>query len=486
MSKHEKTSPKKEGKKDNTNKDNTEVKEGKKSSAKVAVAVILILIAALYFGGVYAFTKVFVPRTTFYGYNFSFKQPHAVEESLREDTNTRSLTLKEIDGEEEVIQLKDSIDYEKTAVAPEKGWIDEKIPWMWPKYLFMDNELEGDINVEYSEEKLEKVIDGLSAMKPENTKPPQDAYLERDGAVYVIVPEDDGTELIRDKLIDVVKESIMDSTSSVDLDAEGCYTKSKIHKDDPELTATLEEYKQVNFQRVELDMSGITEVLETPDILNFYVDGEVSEDLVRTYVEDLADKYNTYEGQRPFVNHYGSEIIVGTYADTFGFWMDVDSTYDMLLNVLKTKKSANTPPVWNTVGKMRSENGCDIGNTYIEISIDNQALWVYQNGEEQYSTDIVTGLAGKFDTPRGVFQILNKATEIKLKGEEKGEKWESFVNFWMAINWSGIGLHNAPWRSAFGGGIYRSGGSHGCINMSYEAASYLYSNYEIGTPVVVW
>ena len=98
----------------------------------------------------------------------------------------------------------------------------------------------------------------------------------------------------------------------------------------------------------------------------------------------------------------------------------------------------------------------------------------------------VSGMAGKFDTPRGVFQIVNKATDTKLKGEEKGEKWESFVNFWMAINWAGVGLHNASWRSSFGGEIYKGGGSHGCINMDYDSAKFLYDKFDIGTVVVVW
>ena len=49
----------------------------------------------------------------------------------------------------------------------------------------------------------------------------------------------------------------------------------------------------------------------------------------------------------------------------------------------------------------------------------------------------------------------------------------------------GIGLHDASWRSKFGGDIYVRDGSHGCINLPKNKAAELYNRIQKGCPVVV-
>ena len=50
----------------------------------------------------------------------------------------------------------------------------------------------------------------------------------------------------------------------------------------------------------------------------------------------------------------------------------------------------------------------------------------------------------------------------------------------------GIGIHDASWRNKFGGEIYKTGGSHGCVNSPYEVAKAIFDNIEVGTPVVCY
>lgn len=57
----------------------------------------------------------------------------------------------------------------------------------------------------------------------------------------------------------------------------------------------------------------------------------------------------------------------------------------------------------------------------------------------------------------------------------------------MPIGWDGEGFHDAPWRGgAFGGGIYFSNGSHGCLNLPPHVAQVIFDNVEIHTPVIVY
>ena len=46
--------------------------------------------------------------------------------------------------------------------------------------------------------------------------------------------------------------------------------------------------------------------------------------------------------------------------------------------------------------------------------------------------------------------------------------------------------HDAGWRSAFGGSIYLSSGSHGCVNMPRAKAEELFDILPVGTPVIVY
>ena len=72
-----------------------------------------------------------------------------------------------------------------------------------------------------------------------------------------------------------------------------------------------------------------------------------------------------------------------------------------------------------------------------------------------------------------------------MEGNGKRE-YETPVDYWARITWTGVGFHDATWQPAFGGQLYRQGyGSHGCINMPYNAVATFYGLISVGDPVVV-
>lgn len=119
-------------------------------------------------------------------------------------------------------------------------------------------------------------------------------------------------------------------------------------------------------------------------------------------------------------------------------------------------------------------------NPYINVSISSQTLTYYEYGEVVLTSPVVTGINN--GTPTGTFRVLNKARSVTLKGPD----YESFVNYWIAFKGSSYGLHDASWRSNFGGTIYKYNGSHGCVNMPYYKVQQLYNMVEIGTPVYIY
>ena len=116
----------------------------------------------------------------------------------------------------------------------------------------------------------------------------------------------------------------------------------------------------------------------------------------------------------------------------------------------------------------------DLPRDYIEVDKKNQHVYVYENGRVIMDDDCVTGLYPRRKTPSGIFFISEKMKNKTLRGPG----YASFVNRWMRLTNSGVGLHDATWRGRFGGEIYLRDGSHGCINLpkafAYEVYDYVY------------
>jgi lipoprotein-anchoring transpeptidase ErfK/SrfK len=121
-------------------------------------------------------------------------------------------------------------------------------------------------------------------------------------------------------------------------------------------------------------------------------------------------------------------------------------------------------------------------STYIDVSISGQLVTYFEDGAIKFQSPCVTGLAnGKRDTPTGTYSIKCKIPGKRLKGPT----WDCWVNRWMRFTDSSIGFHDATWRSNFGGEIYKTNGSHGCVNLPKDKAYELYDLIEVGTVVIV-
>lgn len=133
-------------------------------------------------------------------------------------------------------------------------------------------------------------------------------------------------------------------------------------------------------------------------------------------------------------------------------------------------------------GYIRKENTKEISDEAVVVNVDAQRLILYNDGKIQVDCDIVTGRFGVFDTPTGMYSIKNKVENTNLISEEYG--YNQPVDYWMPFN-GGIGLHDASWRSSFGGNVYIKNGSHGCVNIPPKYADDVYYNVKKGTKVIV-
>ena len=124
----------------------------------------------------------------------------------------------------------------------------------------------------------------------------------------------------------------------------------------------------------------------------------------------------------------------------------------------------------------------DISQTHVEVDLDNQQLTFIKNGTVLVKTDIVTGMVGYRRTPTGLYESHNRQRNCTLTGVD----YEVFVKYWVSVIGDVIGLHDASWRSVFGGDQYVYNGSHGCINIPEAAMAKIFDNIDDGTPVLIY
>ncbi len=119
--------------------------------------------------------------------------------------------------------------------------------------------------------------------------------------------------------------------------------------------------------------------------------------------------------------------------------------------------------------------------TYVDVDIANQTVTYYQQGTPVLSSACVTGNESKGNgTPTGFFHIETKVPGKYLVGPD----WNVWADRWMRFT-GAVGLHDASWRSKFGGEIYKTSGSHGCVNLPSDVAKTLYDMVDVGTTVIV-
>lgn len=117
----------------------------------------------------------------------------------------------------------------------------------------------------------------------------------------------------------------------------------------------------------------------------------------------------------------------------------------------------------------------------IEVDISKQWLYAYQDGEIVFDAPVATGKDG-FNTPTGSYEIYAKVPLQTMRGSINGESWV-VPNVPHAMYFNGsVALHGTYWHNLFGSGVRIS---HGCVNLSLDAAAWMYDWAPVGTPVNV-
>lgn len=448
---------------------------------------VLGVILAVYFGFAIFFSSHFYFHTTINGVDYSLQSVSKVEDAMTQEVGVYKLSLKEADGDVDVI------DGQQIDLSYKKGEelntvLKNQNVFLWPRSLWENFDIQASVGVEYDETKLENLLNGLDCMKEENQVAPVSAVPEYDGQKFVVKAEELGSLINVDVFKEKVAEYIGGFRNTLDMVEEDCYVKASYFSDSPEVITACETMNAYLGASVTYTFGGATEVVDGSVISQWLTTDEnmnvtYNEEGVSQYIASLAEKYDTYRKQRTFTS--GSGNTVNVQGGNYGWLIDQAAEIEALKANISNKEVVTKEPVYKQTAA--SHGAADWGNTYVEVDLTNQYMYLFVNGSVVTSSPIVTGKPSEGSaTPQGVYSIRYCKRNAVLRGPKKPDgtyEWESPVDFWMPFN-GAIGLHDATWQSSFGGNRYLTHGSHGCVNLPYNIAKTVFNNVSAGTPVV--
>ncbi len=370
----------------------------------------------------------------------------------------------------------------------------------------------------FSQEKLAAAIQALSCISGADITVTSDAHISAyaEGEPFTIIPAVQGNNVDVEKTTALITQAVQSGETSVDLEASGCYYTVSVWETSPELTALCDAMNRLREREIQYVFGENRESL-SGEVMAAWITGSQGGVLsfdqakITAYVTELAARYDTAGTARTFTTVSGAEKqLTGPY----GWKIDVAGETAALTQLIQMtalsgggqaegtgEASAQTDgtaaPAWNgnilerepVYSAAAAARGTDWGTTYAEVDLTGQHVYMIKDGAVVWDAPCVTGNLSKgYDTPAGIYSLAYKQKDKVLRGAKLADgsyEYESPVDYWMPFN-GGIGFHDANWRGEFGGAIYKTNGSHGCVNLPPSKAAALYELVYKGMPVICY
>ncbi|MBD5519796.1 MAG: L,D-transpeptidase family protein [Lachnospiraceae bacterium] len=463
----------------------------KKSAYRKVIILFFIVIAQFliaYIGLAFYYRNAFEYGTWINGVYCTGKSIEEVNKDLSDKFEYEGITI--YDRDQNAYQITaGEIDYQYDFTGALELYLDMQNSWLWVDCLWKVRNDELKPATIYDDQAFEECFNNMSFI----------SQGEKEDGRFEIVKTDNGYELVDERrgLLDIdaakrlVEAAVKDAESCINLEEEGCYYDMELTD---EMQAVLNEWElvkafqdchivyQIGDDKIPVDASVVCDWILLEEDGSFALDKkgklQLRENAVEEFIDKLADEYDTVGKTRYFMSTRGD--VVEVEGGIYGNQLDKETEAAYLTEAFIKKADEVHTPAYSQTAKQQGED--DIGNTYLEIDMTQQMMYYYLNGKLEVETPIVTGnTSRRMGTPSGVNYVYLKQTDRILRGEG----YASHVNFWMPVK-GNIGIHDAAWRSTYGGQIYQTNGSHGCINTPYDAMTKIYDMVEVGTPVVMF
>ena len=447
--------------------------------------MIVVLGGCAYAAASYYFADRFFEGTWINGVNCSQMTAAEVENLFKQKFENYTIEVSARDQAPQTISGAD-ISYQYLSTGEVLKLLKQQKPYEWIKGLYEQKR--------YNRTQLQEQLKTLSCAQAENQTEPENAYVAYQNGQFVIVPETVGSKLNIKEAYKVLNAAVDAGQTSVNFsDTPEAYVNAEVTQDDPALQSALEACNNYTKASITYTFGSQTTTLNgdtIKDWLQFDEKGQLIWDdnsfqqHVADYVAQLAATYDTVGTEREFQTTSGRTVYVS--SSVYGWKIDQAAEAAQLSKEIQSGTQTTREPVYSQTANSYGVN--DLGDTYIEVDLSEQHMYYYQNGSDIFESDFVSGNMSYADrqTHAGIFTLYYKKSPDVLRGTMKADgtyEYESEVQYWMPFD-GGIGFHDASWRDEFGGDIYLTDGSHGCINLPPDNAAVLYDIIQYGVPIV--
>ena len=455
----------------------------------IAGSIILLSTAAMYLGLARYYAGGFSYETWINGIYCTGKSINEVNDELLKQCYYTGLTIIASDGKSYTVpadQVNLSFDFSEALNL----YLERQNPYLWIDNLIGDaSDKKLEPAMLYDTDAFERLIDSFSLFDGKSDAGRRLEITKGEAGYYLL---DERRHILNEsKTRKAIKDAFEGREPFLDLAEAGCYEDFPLTAQMERDIALWEKLKiyqdcgivyQFGEESVPIDGSIVCDFLMLDENGDFVLDdsGELctDEEKVYAFVDRLCDEYDTVGKARQFKATRGD--IVTVEGGTYGNLIDREAEKEYLLTAFLSHKKEVHVPVYTQMALQQGKD--DIGDTYIEVDMTGQMLYYYQNGELKIETPVVTGNTSlRRGTPSGTNFVYNKERNRILRGAD----YASPVKYWIPVK-GAIGIHDASWRSKYGGEIYKTNGSHGCINTPFNEVSKLYDMVEIGTPCVMF
>lgn len=142
----------------------------------------------------------------------------------------------------------------------------------------------------------------------------------------------------------------------------------------------------------------------------------VKDGAISDYIASLADKYDTYDKPRKFKTSDGTYVTVE--GGSYGWKIDQTAEAEELTKLMEEEPHMERTPIFAQEADSW-ENG-DMGDTYVEVDLTKQHLWMYKEGKLIVESDFVSGtMTPARVTPPGIFRLYYKNHRLFFEAQNR-------------------------------------------------------------------
>ena len=481
----------------------------------IILGVILFLLAAIYFGGVWAFHNICYPNTFIADVDVSLMRRDTARERIKAAAENYKLTVSgegfdwsfAPDSAESIIDAEQALEHVLAANEP----------WIWPYRVVQaltnstgaatadaqnttelsidDLDLPKSFDREAFLADLAATIDTYNATRP-GTFDAAGAY-DTEAGSFTLAKARSSQKLDTEAVQKAALIAVSQLNPTVKLD-ESSYIPLVEGASDKELQAAIDAANELIGTNVDLTLAGTTvATLDGSTLASWMTFDEqlkptLNTDMVSTWVRELAQtKLDTAGTSRTYTRADGKQINIG--GGTYGWISDEAALIQLLQDAVANKQTGAIEIPTKQTADVYTDAGQRDWGAYIDVDLSEQYARYYDASNNiLWESHIISGNPNTdHSTPTGIYRMNQKSRGALLVGADEDKDGEpdykTPVAYWMPFVGGAVGLHDADWQSsaAFADpSAYTYRGSHGCVNLPVDKAAQLYDMIDSGLCVI--